>query len=102
MLCPAGCNCTASLPLDLPCSSRRAPQLPLGASLPAFLLCFHAVNLPFCVLNAARLAARGRAGKGDDSPGKRFAALLSAKTAGKAGGKAGGKAAARAQKAAWE
>ena len=33
-------------------------QLPLGPSLPRFLLCFHAINLPFCVLNAVRLAAR--------------------------------------------
>ncbi|EFN53965.1 hypothetical protein CHLNCDRAFT_53485 [Chlorella variabilis] len=43
-------------------------QLPLGPSLPKFLACFHAVNLPFCVLNAARLAAAakggGRAGGG--------------------------------------
>ncbi|KAL4422024.1 hypothetical protein ABPG77_005454 [Micractinium sp. CCAP 211/92] len=30
-------------------------QLPLGPSLPQFLACFHAVNLPFLVLNAARL-----------------------------------------------
>lgn len=34
------------------------PQLPLGPSLPRFLLCFHAINLPFCTLNAARLAAK--------------------------------------------
>lgn len=34
------------------------PQLPLGPSLLRFLLCFHAVNLPFCALNAAHLAAR--------------------------------------------
>jgi hypothetical protein len=31
-------------------------QLPLGPSLPRFLAWFHAVNLPFCMLNAARLA----------------------------------------------
>jgi hypothetical protein len=40
-------------------------QLPLGPSLPAFMLCFQAVNLPFCILNAARLAGRRQgAGKG--------------------------------------
>ena len=37
-------------------------QLPLGPSLPRFLACFHAVNLPFCALNAARLAGHSRAG----------------------------------------
>lgn len=38
--------------------STHIPQLPLGPSLPRFLLCFHAINLPFCALNAARLAAK--------------------------------------------
>lgn len=45
-----------------------AAQLPLGPSLPRFLLCFHAFNLPFMMLNAVRLEARRRAAK-PDSPG---------------------------------
>lgn len=38
---------------------RPTLQLPLSPSLPQFLAYFHAVNLPFLVLNAARLAAAG-------------------------------------------
>ena len=45
-------------------------QLPLGPSLPTFMLWFQAVNLPFCILNAARLAGRTRSGgKGAGQPG---------------------------------
>lgn len=50
-----------------------ATQLPLGPSLPYFLLCFHAINLPFCLLNATRLAARRSR---PNSPGKLFQSLL--------------------------
>lgn len=64
-LLPANSRCP-SLLLSNFC--RPSVQLPLGPSLPKFLACFHAVNLPFCVLNAARLAAAakggGRAGGG--------------------------------------
>lgn len=52
------CSCSAVLgshpPLPL--------QLPLGPSLPRFLAWFHAVNLPFCMLNAARMASSRQPG----------------------------------------
>ncbi|KAL4440280.1 hypothetical protein ABPG75_003281 [Micractinium tetrahymenae] len=47
-------------------------QLPLGPSLPQFLAYFHAVNLPFLVLNAARLSAAQDSRKA--RPGKAGAA----------------------------
>lgn len=73
--------CGGTSPHRSPCHPSRSPplQLPLGPSLPQFLLCFHAVNLPFCALNAARLAAARRAG-GDamnrNSPSKLMGRLL--------------------------
>ena len=51
------------------------PQLPLGPSLSRFLLCFHAVSLPFCVLNAARMAAKRAPGLA--SPQKQMLKTLS-------------------------
>lgn len=46
-------------------------QLPVSASLPTFLVCFHAINLPFSALNAARLAQRtgGKAGAANSAVG---------------------------------
>lgn len=67
--------CASPLPcLKLLVSCVATLQLPLGPSLPHFLACFHAINLPFLVLNSARLAAAkeprpalsSKAGPGND------------------------------------
>lgn len=62
-------------PSSFPFPPTPYPQLPLGPSLPRFLLCFHAINLPFCVLNAARMAAKRAPGLA--SPQKQMLKSLS-------------------------